>query len=190
MNLLVLSASAYFFENNPPPWKRLGRVFGDLEPRDIYEIEISPHDAETVYVAITRYRKADDYSPYLLKTTDYGETWTRIDASFPASTSQLVLPPWPFLRLTPFTPSTASKRSSTSSGGPSTSNRTASCPCIRAIRFSGVSLASSLPSLMMMSALILDSVAASLLVACLMAGPIRVDRQGFMPPILPFTRLL
>ena len=49
----------------------------------VYEIEISPHDPATVYLAITRYRKADDYSPYLLKTSDYGKTWTRIDRSFP-----------------------------------------------------------------------------------------------------------
>ena len=49
----------------------------------IYEIEVSPHDPATTYIAITRYRKADDYSPYLLKTNDYGVTWTRIDGSFP-----------------------------------------------------------------------------------------------------------
>jgi len=49
----------------------------------IYEIEVSPHDPATTYIAITRYRKADDYSPYLLKTNDYGATWTRIDGSFP-----------------------------------------------------------------------------------------------------------
>ncbi len=49
----------------------------------VYEIEVSPHDPAKVYLAITRYRKADDYSPYLLKTEDYGQTWTRIDAAFP-----------------------------------------------------------------------------------------------------------
>jgi photosystem II stability/assembly factor-like uncharacterized protein len=50
----------------------------------IYEIEISPHDPATTYIAITRYRKADnDYSPYLLKTDDYGKSWKRIDGSFP-----------------------------------------------------------------------------------------------------------
>ncbi|TWU03078.1 Xyloglucanase Xgh74A precursor [Symmachiella macrocystis] len=48
----------------------------------IYEIEVSPHDAATVYIAITRYRKADDYSPYLLKTADYGKTWKRLDSNF------------------------------------------------------------------------------------------------------------
>ncbi|MHC5005959.1 MAG: WD40/YVTN/BNR-like repeat-containing protein [Planctomycetota bacterium] len=49
----------------------------------VYEIEISPHAPAKVYLAITRYRKADDYSPYLLKTEDYGQSWTRIDATFP-----------------------------------------------------------------------------------------------------------
>jgi photosystem II stability/assembly factor-like uncharacterized protein len=49
----------------------------------IYEIEISPHDKATTYLAITRYRKADDYDPYLLKTPDYGQTWKRIDGNFP-----------------------------------------------------------------------------------------------------------
>ena len=49
----------------------------------IYEIEISPHDPATTYIAITRYRKADDYEPYLLKTSDYGATWKRLDDTFP-----------------------------------------------------------------------------------------------------------
>jgi photosystem II stability/assembly factor-like uncharacterized protein len=49
----------------------------------IYEIEVSPHDPATAYLAITRYRKADDYSPYLLKTADYGKTWKRLDDNFP-----------------------------------------------------------------------------------------------------------
>ncbi len=49
----------------------------------IYEIEISPHDKATTYIAITRYRKADDYEPYLLKTSDYGKTWKRLDGNFP-----------------------------------------------------------------------------------------------------------
>ena len=56
----------------------------DLPPlSNITEIEASPHDAATVYIAITRYREADDYSPYLLKTADHGKTWKRIDGDFP-----------------------------------------------------------------------------------------------------------
>ena len=49
----------------------------------VYEIDPSPHDPATVYMAITRIRTANDYSPYLFKTSDYGETWQRIDGSFP-----------------------------------------------------------------------------------------------------------
>jgi hypothetical protein len=66
-----------------------GTNWNEVTPPDlpelsaIYEIEVSPHDSATVYIAITRYRKADDYSPYLLRTNDYGASWTRIDASFP-----------------------------------------------------------------------------------------------------------
>lgn len=38
-------------------------------------IEPSPHDAGVAYVAATRY-KHDDTRPYVLKTSDYGATWT------------------------------------------------------------------------------------------------------------------
>lgn len=40
-------------------------------------IEPSPHHAGTAYVAATRY-KLSDHAPYLYRTRDYGETWTRI----------------------------------------------------------------------------------------------------------------
>jgi photosystem II stability/assembly factor-like uncharacterized protein len=40
-------------------------------------IEPSPHDPAVAYVAATRY-KSDDFRPYLLKTADYGATWTLI----------------------------------------------------------------------------------------------------------------
>jgi len=66
-----------------------GKTWNNVSPpglpelSGIYEIEISPHDPATVYLAITRYRKADDYSPYLLKTADYGKTWKRLDDNFP-----------------------------------------------------------------------------------------------------------
>jgi len=46
-------------------------------------IEPSPHDPGTVYVAATRY-KLDDNAPYLLKTNDYGRTWTAIVGGIPA----------------------------------------------------------------------------------------------------------
>jgi photosystem II stability/assembly factor-like uncharacterized protein len=46
-------------------------------------IEPSPHDPATVYVAATRY-KLDDNTPYLFKTTDWGQTWALITSGIPA----------------------------------------------------------------------------------------------------------
>jgi hypothetical protein len=45
-------------------------------------IEASPHDAGTAYVAANRYQQ-DDFRPYLWKTTDYGQTWTAIVTGIP-----------------------------------------------------------------------------------------------------------
>jgi photosystem II stability/assembly factor-like uncharacterized protein len=61
-----------------------GKTWEDVSPKGllpdwtiISTIEVSPHDAGTVYVAAHRY-KLDDTRPYLLKTTDYGKTWQPI----------------------------------------------------------------------------------------------------------------
>ena len=53
------------------------------EYSQIYEIEPSPHDAATAYVAITNYNIYDDYTPYLYKTNDYGKTWSSLTEAFP-----------------------------------------------------------------------------------------------------------
>ncbi|MES0094712.1 hypothetical protein [Mesorhizobium sp. M0030] len=45
-------------------------------------VEISSHDADTVYVAATRYKLAD-YQPYLLRTKDGGKSWQSIVGDFP-----------------------------------------------------------------------------------------------------------
>ena len=44
-------------------------------------IEISPHDADTIYVAATRYKLAD-YRPYLFRSTDGGQSSSRSTAIF------------------------------------------------------------------------------------------------------------
>jgi photosystem II stability/assembly factor-like uncharacterized protein len=49
----------------------------------IREIEASPHDAATAYVAISNFNTTDDYAPYLYKTNDFGETWTDLSDEFP-----------------------------------------------------------------------------------------------------------
>lgn len=51
----------------------------------INAIEISPHDPGTVYLAVTGY-KLNDFTPYIYKTTDYGQRWRRIDKGLPEDT--------------------------------------------------------------------------------------------------------
>ncbi len=46
-------------------------------------VEVSPHDPATVYLAATRY-KLGDMLPYLLKSTDYGQSWKMITKGIPA----------------------------------------------------------------------------------------------------------
>lgn len=65
-----------------------GETWTNVTPSDLPEwtmismIETSPHDPATCYIAGTRY-KLDDYAPYLYKTSDYGQSWTRIDSGIP-----------------------------------------------------------------------------------------------------------
>ena len=60
-----------------------GESWDDITPKDLGEwtlismIEPSPHDPAAAYLAATRY-KLDDPKPMLLKTSDYGATWTSI----------------------------------------------------------------------------------------------------------------
>ena len=46
----------------------------DIQEGLINSIEVSPHDPATVYIAFNRY-KFDDFRPYILKSTNYGESW-------------------------------------------------------------------------------------------------------------------
>jgi len=65
-----------------------GRNWSDVTPKDMPEwsmvslIEASSHDAATAYLAIDRHR-LDDHHPYLYRTHNYGQSWTRITAGIP-----------------------------------------------------------------------------------------------------------
>ena len=45
-------------------------------------VEISPHAADTVYLAATRYKLAD-YRPYLFRSTDGGRSFQSVNGDFP-----------------------------------------------------------------------------------------------------------
>ncbi|MDE2750747.1 MAG: glycosyl hydrolase [Chloroflexota bacterium] len=61
-----------------------GETWEDITPAALPEwsmismLELSPHDPATCYLAAIRY-KLDDYAPYLFKTSDYGQSWERIN---------------------------------------------------------------------------------------------------------------
>ena len=66
-----------------------GANWKNVTPRGLAEclvnaIEVSPHDKGTVYVATTRY-KFNDHTPGLYKSTDYGNSWTRITNGLPGN---------------------------------------------------------------------------------------------------------
>jgi len=68
----------YITRDGGKTWKNI-TPGGNLIPvrTMVNSIEASPFDKGSAYVAATAY-KTGDYTPYLLKTSDYGATWTLI----------------------------------------------------------------------------------------------------------------
>lgn len=73
-----------------------GETWKNVTPKGMPEwiqinaIDASPHDKGGAYMAATMY-KSDDFRPYLYKTSDYGATWSRIDAGIePAHFTRVV----------------------------------------------------------------------------------------------------
>ncbi len=72
----------YLTRDNGANWKNVTPQ--GLQECLINAIEVSPFDKATAYIATTRY-KFNDHSPGLYKTTDYGNSWTKINNGLPAS---------------------------------------------------------------------------------------------------------
>lgn len=68
-----------------------GKTWTNITPKDMPEwsrvsqIDPSPFDAGTAYVAVDRHQ-FDDLKPYIFKTSDYGKTWTKLGNGIPDST--------------------------------------------------------------------------------------------------------
>ena len=67
-----------------------GRNWKNVTPKDLGDfarislIEASPFRAGTAYVAANRYQQ-DDFRPYVYRSDDFGETWTKIVNGVPAN---------------------------------------------------------------------------------------------------------
>jgi len=65
-----------------------GKEWTNVTPKDmpewsrISQIDPSPFDAGTAYVAVDRHQ-FDDLHPYIYKTSDYGKTWTKLGQGIP-----------------------------------------------------------------------------------------------------------
>jgi photosystem II stability/assembly factor-like uncharacterized protein len=68
-----------------------GKTWTNVTPKDLPEwsrvsqVDASPFDAGTAYVAIDRHQN-DDLTPHIFKTSDYGKTWTTIVKGIPPTT--------------------------------------------------------------------------------------------------------
>src|SRR5579864_68780 len=58
--------------------------------RWVSRVFASPHDAGTAFVSKNGFRN-DDFTPFLFKTTDYGQTWTKITANLPSGAVNVVV---------------------------------------------------------------------------------------------------
>lgn len=71
-------------KDNGENWKGVSR-FGKLEVPEfgyINDIEADLHDENTVYVAVNNHKRGD-FKPYIVKSTDRGETWDNITGNLP-----------------------------------------------------------------------------------------------------------
>ncbi len=65
-----------------------GKNWSNVTPKDLPEwgrvslIEASPHDPGTAYMAVDRHQ-SDDLKPYIYKTSDYGQSWTKLVNGIP-----------------------------------------------------------------------------------------------------------
>jgi len=68
-----------------------GKTWTNITPKEmpewsrISQIDPSPHDAGTAYIAVDRHQ-FDDMRPHVYKTADYGKTWTKLTQGIPDTT--------------------------------------------------------------------------------------------------------
>ncbi len=69
-------------EDHGQNWRRIDRIYGIPEYAFVNDIKADLHDVNTVYAALDHHKEGD-YRPYLIKSTDRGQSWTSIAGDLP-----------------------------------------------------------------------------------------------------------
>ncbi|MHC5025481.1 MAG: VPS10 domain-containing protein [Planctomycetota bacterium] len=69
-------------EDGGANWRAIDRIFGVPEYFFVNDIKADMFDADTVYACVDNH-KTGDFAPYILKSTDRGETWSSISGDLP-----------------------------------------------------------------------------------------------------------
>jgi len=70
-------------------WTKIDKFPGVPGMTYVSRVVASNHDEGTVYATFDGHR-SNDFKPYVLKSTDYGKTWTSITSNLPASSVQVI----------------------------------------------------------------------------------------------------
>ncbi len=64
-------------------WRKIGALPGVPENTYVTDVFASPRDVDVAFVTLNNYQRGD-FTPYVVKTTDRGKTWTSVAGDLPA----------------------------------------------------------------------------------------------------------
>lgn len=77
-------------ENDGGAWTKYDKFTGVPDTTFVNYVLPSMHDANTVYACFDGRKNSSDFTPYLLKSTDKGKTWTSIASNLPEGTVYVI----------------------------------------------------------------------------------------------------
>lgn len=77
-------------ENDGETWAKYDQFPGVPEMTFVNYVLPSMHDTSTVYACFDGRKNSSDFTPYLIKSTDKGKTWTSVTANLPSGTVYVI----------------------------------------------------------------------------------------------------
>ncbi len=77
-------------ENDGGDWTRYDKFAGVPDTTFVNYVLPSMHDVNTVYACFDGRKNSSDFTPYLLKSTDKGKSWTSIASNLPSGTVYVI----------------------------------------------------------------------------------------------------